>query len=94
MSTTSITLQNTTAEAQTFEFSVPQGSDLTLSPHVATIPAQGSLCVALRYSPRPALPSEAGLQSAASTSGAEAASEAAAGDVKEQGSKVSSLHAA
>ena len=94
VSTTSITLQNTTADAQTFEFSVPQGSDLTLSPHVATIPAEGSLCVALRYSPRPAPTSEASLQSTASTPGAEAASQSAASDVEEQGSKVSSLHAA
>ena len=90
VSTTSITLQNTTAEPQTFEFSVPQGSDLTLSPHVATIPAEGSLCVALRYSPRSAPAAEAGLASAAGTSVAEAGSGMpSSDDAEENNSKVS-----
>lgn len=95
VSTTSVTLQNTTAEPQTFEFSVPQGSHLTLSPHVATIPAEGSLCVALRYSPRPVpvAEAEAGVASAAGASVTEAASGTASSDVSEEtGSKVRSMH--
>ena len=90
VSTTSITLQNTTAEPQTFEFSVPQGSDLTLSPHVAIIPAEGSLCVALRYSPWSAPAAEAGLASAAGASVAEAGSGMpSSDDAEENASKVS-----
>ena len=92
VSTTSITLRNTTAEPQTFEFTIPPGSDLTLSPHVATIPAEGSLCVALRYSPRPDATPDISLQpGAASTSAAGTASDVASNGTEEQGSKVSML---
>lgn len=53
VSSTSITLQNTTAHPQTFEFTIPKCSDLTLSPHVATIMPQERLRVLLRYCPQP-----------------------------------------
>ena len=52
VSTASLLLQNTTSESQTFEFSIPEGSDLTLSPHVGSLPAGGALRVLLRYCPR------------------------------------------
>lgn len=89
VSTSSITLHNTTAEPQTFEFSVPPSSDLTLSPHVATIPAQGSLCVALRYSPQPTALPESNLQpDAPTTSVAGTASGTASRGFQEQRSSV------
>ena len=66
--TASVILRNTTPDPQTFEFSVPQGSDMTLSPHVDTIQGGGSLRVMLRYCPQPstapAVPAESDLQSA------------------------------
>ena len=68
ITTASVILQNTTPDTQTFEFSVPQGSDMTLSPHVDTIQGGGSLRVMLRYCPQPstapAVPAQSELQSA------------------------------
>lgn len=68
VATASVILQNTTPDPQTFEFSIPQGSDLTLSPHVDTIQGKGSLRVMLRYCPQPstapAVPAESDLQPA------------------------------
>ena len=80
VATSTVTLRNTTAEPQTFEFSVPAGSDLSLSPHVATLKAEGTLSVMLRYCPQPqTLPAapEAGLQTAASSAAAGSAAETA-----------------
>ncbi|KAL0048978.1 hypothetical protein WJX82_003679 [Trebouxia sp. C0006] len=66
--TASVILRNTTPDPQTFEFSIPQGSDMTLSPHVDTIQGGGSLRVMLRYCPQPstapAVPADSDLQSA------------------------------
>ena len=66
--TASVILRNTTPDPQTFEFSIPQGSDMTLSPHVDTIQGGGSLRVMLRYCPQPstapAVPVDSDLQSA------------------------------
>ncbi|DBA68488.1 TPA: Cilia- and flagella-associated protein 74 [Trebouxia sp. C0005] len=66
--TASVILRNTTPDPQTFEFIVPQGSDMTLSPHVDTIQGGGSLRVMLRYCPQPstapAVPAESDLLSA------------------------------
>ena len=74
ISTASIVLHNTTEDPQTFEFSVPQGSDLTLSPHVDTIPGGGTLRVMLRYCPQPntgpAVPDASRPQSAAGSAAA------------------------
>ena len=94
----SITLRNTTADPQTFEFSIPQGSDLTLSPHVDTIQAGGTLCVMLRYCPQPstapAAPEEPTLQPAAAAAAGGAAvsgdsnAAIAAADDEEQGNMV------
>ncbi|DBA92223.1 hypothetical protein WJX77_001787 [Trebouxia sp. C0004] len=71
IATASVILRNTTPDPQTFEFSVPQGSDMTLSPHVDTIQGGGSLRVMLRYCPQPstapAVPAESDLQSADAT---------------------------
>lgn len=53
VATAPVILRNTTADPQTFEFSIPQGSDLTLSPHVGTIQAGATLCVMLRHCPQP-----------------------------------------
>ena len=68
IATASVILRNTTPEPQTFEFSIPQGSDMTLSPHVDTIKGGGSLRVMLRYCPQPstapAVPAESELQPA------------------------------
>ena len=87
ISTANMTLQNTTAVPQTFEFGMPPGSDLTLSPHVGTVPGGQSLCVLLRYHPQPntapAVPSTADTAEAAATAAAEAPSaEAATGEGK------------
>jgi len=68
IATASVILRNTTSDPQTFEFSIPQGSDMTLSPHVDTIKGGGSLRVMLRYCPQsstaPAVPAESELQPA------------------------------
>lgn len=52
VSTASLVLQNGTSQAQTFEFGIPGQSDLTLSPHVGSLPAGASMRVLLRYCPR------------------------------------------
>lgn len=52
VSMASLQLQNTTSDSQTFEFSIPEGSDLTLSPQVGSLPAGGAMRVLLRYCPR------------------------------------------
>lgn len=73
VATAPVTLCNTTADPQTFEFSIPQGSDLTLSPHVGTIQAGATLCVMLRHCPQPgtapAVPEESVGQPAAAPGG-------------------------
>ena len=52
VSMASLQLQNTTSDSQTFEFSIPEGSDLSLSPHVGSLPAGGAMRVLLRYCPK------------------------------------------
>jgi len=94
IATASVILRNTTPEPQIFEFSIPQGSDLTLSPHVDTIQGGGSLRVMLRYCPQPstspAVPAESDLHptepSAAApegTAGSNGADAANAADIDE-----------
>lgn len=88
VSSASIILQNTTAEAQTFEFSLPKGSDLTLSPHVATIEAEGSMNILLRYCPQPStLPPapEGSLGTAPSSAAADNAVASASRGFEEEG---------
>ena len=90
VSTASLTLQNTTPDPQTFEFRIPQGSDMTLSPHVGNLPAGATMRVLLRYCPRaetdPPCPGaepgqpwspQAGLQPSLDSTAAAAAEEAA-----------------
>lgn len=52
VSAASLVLQNTTLDIQIFEFQIPEGSDLTLSPHVDSLPAGATVRVLLRYCPR------------------------------------------
>lgn len=95
VSTASIILQNTTAEPQTFEFGVPSGSDLTLSPHVDTLPGGNSLCVLMRYNPKPeTAPAVPGAEPAAADAAAvPAAAARATGEEHQQDGQTQVLQA-
>ena len=51
--TTSISLYNRSEQAQAFEFAVPAGSDLQLSPQVGLLPPQGGLSILVLFTPQP-----------------------------------------